>query len=86
MHAYIHTYIQIYMYMQAYMYTKQYMCIHMYVYMCAWAGRVHAPVRTPGGCTGSRELGTPVGPGVFVTWPACAKWAWYAAVSPPRTP
>ena len=32
--------------------------------MCAWAERVHASVRTPGGRTGIREPGTPVGPGV----------------------
>ena len=48
-----------------------YMC--MYLYMCARAGCVHAPVRTPGGCTGVREPGTPVGPGVSVTWPICTK-------------
>ena len=35
--------------------------------MCAWTGRVNAPVRTPGGCTGVREPGTPEGPGVYLS-------------------
>ena len=39
--------------------------MHTYL-MCAWAERVHASVRTPGGFTGVREPGTPVGPGVLV--------------------
>ena len=60
-----------------------YMCMHMHMYMCicAWTGRVNAPVRTPGGCTGVREPGTPEGPSVSVTWPTCAKRVWYAAVN-----
>ena len=61
------------------------MCMCMCICMsCAWAGRVHVPVRTSGGCTGTREPGTPEGPGVYVTWPACAKQVWYATQSPPR--
>ena len=39
-------------------------CICICMCMCAWAERVHASVRTPGGRTGIREPGTPVGPGV----------------------
>ena len=42
-----------------------YMC--MYLYMCARAGRVHAPVRTPGGCTGVREPGTPAWVPVYLS-------------------
>ena len=34
------------------------------MYICAWAERVHASVRTPGGRTGIREPGTPEGPSV----------------------
>ena len=37
---------------------------------CAWAGRVHVPVRTSGGCTGTREPGTPEGPGVYICFVA----------------
>ena len=55
--------------------------MHMYMCICAWTGRVNAPVRTPGGCTGVREPGTPEGPSVSVTWPTCAKRVWYAAVN-----
>merc|ERR1711965_1131186 len=53
----------------------------MYMCICAWTRRVNAPVRTPGGCTGVREPGTPEGPSVSVTWPTCAKRVWYAAVN-----
>ena len=53
----------------------EYACIYARVSigLVCWATHVNALVRTSGGCTGIRKPGTPVGPGVSVTWPICTK-------------